>query len=456
MADSYQLTPKERGGVSKVQQSGQANEAINQIIESARALGVEMDRPEAIQWLTAIAAMEHDTAEPLVDQERGVFGHRVVLLDFDPSDLERVRRVAAIVELEDRPNVETAIALSGSSAQSQVQTFPGDFDYFERVNIIAADRESACALLGDVIREKALASSSGPGYQLIEVRFGTWQHQVIRGGKTLEPGSSMTWSPAEVEAAHFHVLQPDGQEMIIDWQYACQDPGWCKLDWVLVDPAYPRAIKASNMLDATWEDDEGTILPLDGFIDPYYQEVYLDAASIPLFSKISEQMDPDALQKYVAHLEKEIAKYSRGDHPNYGKAAKRLYNVFRLTGRYEEAAYVRELFDEPAALLYQVSALLDGLVDLGSSSDTIDRETLTQQVDELIRCVTTAAEGPLETDLVMALIRLRDDVTGRKSLGSAWESTLRGMQRDLNGLVNQFFEARLRAIPEVDAYLNML
>jgi hypothetical protein len=442
--------------VSEGQQPGEANLAINQIIESARALGVEMDQPEAIQWLTAIAAVDQETAGPVVDHERGVFGHRVVLLDFDPSDLERVRRVAAIVELEDRPNVETAIALSGSSAQSQVQTFPGDFDYFERVNIIADDQESACTILGDVIREKALDTSSGPGYQLIEVRFGTWRHQVIRGGKTLEPGSSMTWSPAEVEAGHFHVLTPDGEDMTVDWAYACQDPGWCKLDWVLVDPAFPRAVKASNMLDATWEDAGGTILPLDGFIDPYYQEVYLDAESIPLFSKISEQMDPDALQKYVANLEKEIAKYSRGDHANYGKAAKRLYNVFRLTGRYEEAAYVRELFDEPAALLYQVSALLDGLVDLGSDSDTIDRETLRQQIDDLIRSVTTAAEGPVETDLVMAFLRLRDDVTGRKSLGSAWESTLREMQHDINSLVNRFFEARLRAIPEVDAYLNML
>jgi hypothetical protein len=195
---------------------------------------------------------------------------------------------------------------------------------------------------------------------------------------------------------------------------------------------------------------------LDGFIDPYYQEVYLDAESIPLFSKISEQMDPDALQKYVANLEKEIAKYSRGDHPNYGKAAKRLYNVFRLTGRYEEAAYVRELFDEPAALLYQVGALLDGLADLGSGSETIDRETLTQQIDDLIRSVTSAAEGPLETDLVMALIRLRDDVTGRRSLGSGWESTVREMQHDINVLVNQYFEERLRAIPEVNAYLDAL
>jgi hypothetical protein len=438
------------------QQIGEPDEEIKRIIASARALGVEMDEEEAIQWLTSITAINQESGQPHVSYERGVFGHRVVLLDFDPSDLDRLRRVAAIIEIEDRPNVETAIALSGSSAQSQVQTFPGDFDYFERVNILTESQEQACLILGDVIREKALQSAAGPGYQLIEVRFGTLRHKVIRGGKSLEPGASITWSPAEVEDGHFEALTPEGESVTIDWEYACQDPGWCKLDWVLVDPAHPRAVKASNMLDVTWEDSAGTILPLDGFIDPYYQEVYLDADSIPLFSKISKQMDPDALQKYVAHLEHEVAKYTRGDEPNYGKAAKRMYNVFRLTGRFEEAAYIRELFDEPAALLYQVGALLDGLVDLGQGSESIDRETLVEQVDTLIRDVTSAAEGPLETDLVMALLRLRDDITGRKSLGSGWESTLRQMQADINMLVNRFFKARLRAIPEVCDYLDNL
>ena len=116
--------------MSEEQGRSDPQEAIKRIIASAHALGVEMDEEEAIQWLTSIVAMDQPDGAPQVDQERGVFGHRVVLLDFDPADLERVRRVAAIVELEDKPNVETAIALSGSSAQSQVQTFPGDFDYF--------------------------------------------------------------------------------------------------------------------------------------------------------------------------------------------------------------------------------------------------------------------------------------------------------------------------------------
>lgn len=428
---------------------------IEQIIKSAKALGVEMDEEEAIQWLTAITAMDHQT-DLAVDHESGVFGHRVVLLDFDPADLERVRRVAAIVELDDRPNVETAIALSGSSAQSHVQTFPGDFDYFERVNVKAETKEEACRLLGEVIRDKAIRFAVGTGYQMTEIRFGTFQHPVIRDGERLEPGASITWSPAEVEDGHFEVLTPEGQSQTIDWEYACLEPGWCKLDWVLVDPAHPRAIKASNMLDATWEDQAGKIHTLDGFIDPYYQEVYLDAESIPLFSKITEQMDPDALRNYVSQLEHEIQKYTHGEHANYGKAAKRMYNVFRLTGRFEEAAYVRELFDEPAALLYQVSALLDGLVDLGSGNSAIDQDTLVHQVDDLIRSVTSAVEGPLETDLVMSLIRLRDDVTGHRALGSQYESTLREMQANINSLVNHYFEGRLRAIPSVDDYLNTL
>jgi hypothetical protein len=211
--------------MSSSQPAANPNLQIEQIMESAMALGVEIDKEKAIQWLTTIAALDHDGQNLRVDQQSGIYGHRVVLLDFDPADLDRVRRVAAIVELEDRPNVETAIALSGSSAQSHVQTFPGDFDYFERVNIKALSREEACTVLGDVIREKVHDSATGPGFQLIEARFGTFTHRVVRSGKVIEPGSSITWSPAEVQDGHFIVLSPEGEPMIIDWNYACQDPG---------------------------------------------------------------------------------------------------------------------------------------------------------------------------------------------------------------------------------------
>ena len=56
-----------------------------------------------------------------------------------------------------------------------------------------------------------------------------------------------------------------------------------------------------------------------------------------------------------------MRKYLAADHANYGKAAKRMYNVFRLTGRHIDAAYLRELFDEPTTMLYQVWSLIGTL-----------------------------------------------------------------------------------------------
>ena len=136
-----------------------------------------------------------------------------------------------------------------------------------------------------------------------------------------------------------------------------RNPGWVKLDWVVADPVRNELVNASNMLDVTWEAPDGSITPLDGFLDPYFQEIYLDGDSIPIFSKLSQHVSANALDEYVEQLEKEVNKYITKE-INYGKAAKRMYNIFRLTGRYSEAALIRELFDEPSSLLYQVWALI--------------------------------------------------------------------------------------------------
>ena len=63
------------------------------------------------------------------------------------------------------------------------------------------------------------------------------------------------------------------------------------------------------MLDVTWEAPDGSIAALDGFIDSYFQEVYLEAESLPIFSKIARNVSPDALDDYVEALEGEVRKY---------------------------------------------------------------------------------------------------------------------------------------------------
>ncbi len=430
-----------------------AQEEIEHIIKTARTLGVEVDETDVAQWLTAMATS--GTMGWEVDEEAGIYGHEITLLDFDKATLDRYRRIADIVQLPDLPDVETAISLAGSAAQGVIQRYPGDCDYFERVNIKAETREEACRILAKLIRDKALDKFEGPDYQLIEIKFGTWKTDVVKDGERLSAGSPISWNPDEVKAGKMLVFRTSGEPWEVEWEYGCLDPGWCKMDWVIAEPEEGRVVNASNMLDVTWEAPDGSITPLDGFIDPYFQEVYLEADSVPLFTKLAQHISPQALDAYVRQITGEVYKYTH-KHINYGKAAKRLYNIFRLTGRHQAAALIRELFDEPAALLYQVWSLLDTLDDAGKPDSTIDRETLVQQTDELIKNVIETCEGPLETQIVMSLIRLRDDITGRVQLGDDWSTLIAESRAKTEELVNEFFRAKLLAIPEVQEFLDSL
>ncbi|HHS97734.1 MAG TPA: hypothetical protein ENK08_07520, partial [Chloroflexi bacterium] len=134
------------------EQQQDARERVERIVSAARLLGVEVDETDVAQWLTAMAAAEAMEEDLVVDEEAGIYGHKITLLDFDPATLERYRRIADIVQLPDKPNVETAISLAGSAAQGRIQRYPGDCDYFERVNIKAETREEACRILADLMR----------------------------------------------------------------------------------------------------------------------------------------------------------------------------------------------------------------------------------------------------------------------------------------------------------------
>ncbi len=132
---------------------------------------------------------------------------------------------------------------------------------------------------------------------------------VVRDGKSKSKDSPISWSPEEIEDGQFDVMLPDGQTVVIRWEDVMSEPGWCKLDWVVSDGVRGQLVNASNMLDATWEAPDGTITPLDGYLDPYFQEVYLEAESVPIFSKLAQHVSADALDDYVGQLEKEVNKY---------------------------------------------------------------------------------------------------------------------------------------------------
>jgi hypothetical protein len=433
-----------------------ASTDLSRIIESARRLGIELDEGEALQWLSAMAAGA--AAQPAegdisIDQQSGVFGHRVAMLDFNSQELARFREIGRLIEFQDQPGlVETALALSGSSAQSKIQTYPGDCDYFERVNIHAGTREQACQILSQLMREKALSTLRGPTYQLIEVKFGSYPYPVVKDGYPNKAGAPIAWKPEEIQAGQIEGLRPDGSPVVVSWEEAAGDPGWCKLDWVVADPDRGQVANASNMLDVTWEAPDGTITPLDGYLDPYFQEVYLEAGSIPIFSKLARHVSADALEDYVAQLENEVRKYLTKD-VNYGKVAKRMYNVFRLTGRYEEAAFLRELFDEPATMLYQVWSLIRTIDDSSKPGSALSIEHLLSQADGLILSVIHALEGDQEAEIVRHLLRLRDALTRQES-GRSLTPQAEAARAEVINIVNNFFYEKLAGVPEIREYLE--
>jgi hypothetical protein len=425
---------------------------VSRIVESAQRLGIELDETEALQWLTAMAATQTG-GDIVVDTRAGVFGHKVSMLDFSPEDLAYFREVGRLVEFRDQPGkVETALALSGSAAQSKIQTYPGDCDYFERVNIVAPSRQEACRMLAELMREKAISSAKGPTFQLIEVKFGSYPFDVVKDGRMIKAGSPISWKPDEIQAGRIEAFRPDGESVAIGWYEVSPEPGWCKLDWVVADPIRKQLANASNMLDVTWEAPDGSITPLDGYLDPYFQEVYLDAASIPIFSKLARHVSSDALDQYVEQLEREVNKYLTKD-KNYGKAAKRMYNVFRLTGRYEEAAFIRELFDEPATVLYQVWSLIRTIEDAAQPGTTISVEALVAQADHLIVAVIQALEGDKEAEIVRLLLRLRDAIS-RHEGGGVLSAPVEASRAEVINLVNNFFYERLSGHPSIKLYID--
>ena len=156
----------------------------------------------------------------------------------------------------------------------------------------------------------------------------------------------------------------------------------------------------------------------------------------------------------MAQLEHEVVKYVTQE-LNYGKAAKRMYNVFRLTGRYMEAVYLRELFDEPATLLYQVWSLVRTIDDaVNPDEPTTMREACTQ-ADTLITEVASVLDGAEETEIVRTLVRLREQLeTGDHGAGLSTDAE--AARSLLKNLVNTFFHDRLVAVPTISAYIGRL
>lgn len=431
-----------------------ATARANEIAAAAKQDGVEMNAPEAAQWILAMSQPERANAV-VHDAESGVFGHRIALLDFDADDLDYFRRLAQHVRTVAHPHVESAIAISGSAAQGQVQLFPGDCDFFERIHIHAPDLETAKKILRNVLRATALRALSEPDIVLIEANLGVYTQTVRERGQARASGDPITWTPQDVWNGFIVVQDANGNDVKINWDDAEAGKGWTYLGWIVADRARGRIALASNMLDVSWQAPDGNITALDGSIDPFFQEVYLFANEQPIFTKLVRVVTSDALDAYKSMMRAQVAHYTH-EEPNYGKACKRLYNLFRLTDQLDSAAYVRELFDEPTACLYQVPGLLEAAdIALRDPRAEIDRATILKQIDAVTEYVKNATEGHDEAQILAELARLKNDVL-REPPGSDWDEILQEVRKRCGEIVNEFFRARLMSYQEIREFVESL
>jgi hypothetical protein len=418
------------------------DDTLDDAAATAASEQVEFDAEQARSWMLAVA--RGDGAALGHDDVTGVFGNRVALLDFDAEDLDRLRRLVPSVRLVTHPAIESAIAISGSSAQGRVQLFPGDADFFERAHIRADTAAAAQAILRDAMRATALRALAEPDVVLVEANLGVYAEPVLERGSPRAAGDPITWTPTDVAAGAIEVQTPEGEPRTVAWDSVEIGTGWVYLGWIVADRAEGRIALTSVMVDATWEDGAGEIRSLDGAVDPVAQEVYLEAAALPLVERLSAMTAPDARASYRDAMRGEAHHYTAVE-PNFAKAAKRLYNLFRVADELEAAAYVRELFDEPTARLYQVPGLLDA-ADLALDPDSgIDRETVLRQLDVVADAIADVTAGADEDELLGELRRLRADALADAERGEAWASVLADVRTRSSEIVNEFFRERLLA-----------
>jgi len=129
-----------------------------------------------------------------------------------------------------------------------------------------------------------------------------------------------------------------------------------------------------------------------------------------------------------------------------------MYNIFRLTGRYEEAAFVRALFDGPASMLYQVWSLILTMDECSRPGTSISMESVQTHADNLIISVVEALEGEQESTLVRSLLRLRTGLEGQRA-GRPLTAEVEAVREEVISIVNNFFSEKLKGHPEISAYM---
>ncbi len=165
----------------------------------------------------------------------------------------------------------------------------------------------------------------------------------------------------------------------------------------------------------------------------------------------SDQIPPEVRDTYLRDLEEQVRELIGTEPKDFARAAILIYDICRLRGEGDQARLVRDVFDVPAIVLYQVPPLVRTIGQMGDTSTPDAVDAVLGRIDDLTRLVVMALEGDGDADIVRRLVELRTAVTEipdrerPDAVSSAADS--------LAHLVNAFFFDRLTAIPALRTYV---
>jgi hypothetical protein len=265
--------------------------------------------------------------------------------------------------------------------------------------------------------ESVARTFTNPLLQFVEMKLGLYPAPYSRDEEAVSQGSPISWGLTDIDGRVVKVVDATGETYRLRMHDVAMDPGFVKLDWVFADRAKDRVVPVSKVIDATWEAPDGSVVALDGVLDSFYQEVYLDPDSKVDIERLVQHVSPDGLENYLEQIGGEIAKYSAEGHENYGKVAKRLYNITRILRRDADASYLRQLFDDPPARLYQVGGTMHALSE-AIRADRLDRETIAGQLAALEGTIAECYSGP-DRDEIVDLVRRLPELDEDELLAAA-------------------------------------
>jgi len=408
---------------------------------------VPVDRAAATAWLDAVAAAEASPGGFELSDTLGIGGHGLALLDFDPAQIAHLRQIGRLIAVPSGDGLATALAIAGSAAQGRIQPFPADLDFFERVHITESTREEACAALAEAVRTNVARVQAHRDFTLRDVHFGAVPPELRQTGTTGSRGA-LVWRLADVLAGELALTRADGTPRRVDWGTAAADPGFVKLEWLVRVPGSrsQETIAVSKVIDPTWRTPTGATVSLDGLLDADYQQIYLEPAAADLTAGlVADRLASDRVS-YLEQMEREICRFTRAQPPNYVKVAKRLYNVCRLSGHYEAALFVRELFHESEARAHQIAARLDRIAAWERDGDLLACAELAACLPELAPLIAptgAAAEALHACEEALA--------AGR---ATALRAALAVLIAALNDDASDAVARRLRAFPATRSLLD--